>query len=168
MAFKLKEAGACEDKKFVLFDYFSEEVGEVSGLTVNSLVLNRRKFYYHIAAPIEGHIAFLGNMAKHITCSRQLVKKVAFHDYGVSVEVYAETMSGHSEVANPKKFRRKQSEAAPVWLFYCRRKPEAVIFNGKSAEVCWKNGILKVKDEDFETTDATESDEIKVFLKNHH
>jgi len=166
MAFKLKEAGACENKIYVLFDYISEEACEVSGLTVNSLVLNRRKFYYHIAASIEGDIAFLGNTAKHVTCSRQLVKRVAFHDYGVSVDVYAETTSGQSEVGNPKKFRRKQSEAAPVWLFYCRRKPEAVIFNGKSAEVCWKNGILKVTDEEVESKDATKSHEIKVILRN--
>jgi hypothetical protein len=107
-------------------------------------------------------------MAKHVACSRQLVKKVAFQDYGMSVEVYSETMSRHTEMGNSKKFKRRQSEAAPVLIFYCRKKPEAVIFDGKSAEVFWKDGILEVRDEDVESKDASESKEIKVILRNHH
>jgi hypothetical protein len=152
MDFQLKEAGAEENQMYALYDYFSEEMRVVSALDVNSFIIRRRKFYYHIAAPIQGGIAFLGNTAKHVTCSRQLVKKVVFQDCGVSVQVYSEKIDS----------RKWQAEFSPVWTFYCRKKPGLVTFDGKSAEVCWKDGVLKVRGEVAGSNDAKEFKEIKI------
>jgi len=164
MEFQLKEAGADEDHLYVLYDYFSEDFNVVSAFSTNYFVMRRKKFYYHIAAPIERGLAFLGDRTKHVTCSRQLVRKITFTDYGMSVEVYSEIKNSRSESMTLKKRRKKETEATPVWIFYCRKEPRVVIFDEKRTEVCWKDGILKVIDEASDIKNSKESKIIKVVI----
>jgi hypothetical protein len=164
MEFKLTEAGADEDHMYVLYDYFSGEFRVVSALFLNCFVVRRRKFYYNIAAPIERGLAFLGNAAKHVTCSRQLVRKIIFTDYGMSVEVYSEIENVRSESMVLKKHRKRKTETTPVWIFYCRKEPKEVILDEKNMEICWKDGILKIIDDTSETQNNKESKIIKVII----
>ena len=174
MDFLLKEVGANENQMFALYDYFSEEVSVVSALSVNSYIMQRRKFFYHIAALIESGIAFLGNRSKHVACSRQLVKNVAFTDKGIIVQVYAErrvqeisqseTSDSHSELIELKKQRKKTAEAASTWIFYCQIKPKSVFIDGTPVDVCWKDAILKVREELSESQQEKDCQEIEIII----
>ena len=174
MDLRLEEVGAKEDCMYVLYDYFSEEVSVVSALSMNTFVMQRRKFYYHIVAPIESGIAFLGDRSKHVTCSRQLIKNVAFTEFGVTVQVYSkrrvqeisqsEASDRHSESNALKKQKKRESEATSTWIFYCQIKPKAVFFDGKSIDVCWKDAILKVREELFESQQVKDWQEIEVII----
>jgi len=165
MEFQLAEAGADEDHMYVLYDYFSGSFTVISALFMNCFVIRRRKFFYHIAAPIEKGLAFLGEKQKHVMCSRQLVRKITFTDYGMSVEVYSEIKKGQSESLPLNKQRKKESEITPVWIFYCQKEPAAVIFDETRREVCWKDGILRVIDETSDTNNCCkESKIIKIII----
>lgn len=159
MDFQLAEVGAKGDQMYALYDYFSEEVSVVSVHTLNAYVMQRRKFYYHIAAPIERGIAFLGDQSKHITCSSQLVKNVAFTNNRVIVQVYSakraqeisqsETNDRYSAPIALKKQKKREAEATSTWIFYCQEKPNAVFIDGRPVVVSWKDAILKVREELF-------------------
>lgn len=174
MDFRLEEVGAKEDQMYALYDYFSEEVSVVSKLEVNAFVMQRRKFYYHIAAPIKKGIAFLGDRSKHVTSSRQLVKNIVFTDNEVIVTVYSdrrvqeisqfETIDRHSESIALKKQGKRETEATSTWIFYCKIKPEIVFVNGTPVDVCWKDSILKIREEISEFQQVKDFQEIKIII----
>lgn len=172
MDFRLEEAGAKEEPMYALYDFFSEKVSTVSARSVNNFVMQRRKFYYHITAPIEGGVAFLGDRSKHVTCSRQLVHSIDFAKNEVIVSVYAERKRQERDSSEPSvrpsllKKWKKSSEGPQVscWIFYCRTQPKAVYIDGQSAEVCWKDELLQVKETFMENQQERDRLEIRVII----
>lgn len=174
MDLRLEEVGAKDDHMYALYDYFSEEVSIASALSMNTFSMQRRKFYYHIVAPIERGIAFLGDRSKHVTCSRQLIKNIAFTEFGVTIQVYSkrrvqeisqsESSDRHSESNTLKKRKKREAETTSTWIFYCQFKPKAVFFEGKSIDVCWKDTILKVREELFESQQVKDWQEIEIII----
>lgn len=130
MEFSLREAGAVEGLSYALYDYFSGDAKVVLTDNVNSFAMRRKKFFYHVAAPVMNGIGFLGDSSKHVTCSSQLVQNVCFTESGVKVKIN-------------KKARKMQPE--PVWIFYCADRPKEVLADGSPAEMLWKDGILKIR-----------------------
>lgn len=168
MDIRLEEAGAKEEYMYALYDYFSEEVSVVSALSVQSFIMKRRKFFYHIAAPIERGVAFLGDRTKHVSCSRQLVKQIVFKDSEVIVQVYPERRvqekDRNSMPITLKKRKKRAEDAASTWVFYCQTKPKEVFIDGMPVDVFWEEPILKVKDQSFESQQANEWKEIRIMM----
>lgn len=161
MDFQLEEVGAEGNQMYALYDYFNDEVHVVSALSMNTFVMQRRRFYYHIAAPIKRGIAFLGNRSKHVACSRQLVHEVSFTDDSVIIKVYSERrLLGGNAIMNKQK---KQPKSKAHWIFYCQIKPKTVLVDGTPVEIIWKDAILKIK-EGFESMQVKDIQEIKIII----
>lgn len=112
MEFSLSEIDGIPEKEYILYDYFEQKVIFSKKNRLHLLKLPRRKFYYHLVSPIINNIAIFGDVSKHISMSRQIIKAFDIGENCLWIDV---TCSEESELH---------------FLIYSQNKPKTINFNG--------------------------------------
>ena len=123
----LMEAGAPENENYALYEYFSGELRLVNSGDMNGYRMKRRKFYYHIAAPLMKGMAFLGDVSKHVACSSQLIRHIQME------EDYCRVETCYSNRKKPSRY-----------VFYCEKKPKKVLVDGQEVKSSWRQKKLEI------------------------
>lgn len=135
MDYCMAEVGA-KESEYAVYDYFSGDIKVVSPEYMNVYSMKRRKFYYHIVAPIKNGFAFLGEVTKHVSCSKQIIKSIDINEKYVTIKIC---------------YRNRKRPS--TFVLYCDKRPSSVTYDDVEQVYSWENSKLSITIEglDIET-----------------
>jgi hypothetical protein len=111
---------------YYVYDYFKKRGCIVNAGTAQVYAMARRKFFYHIIAPIVEGAAMIGDTAMHITGSRQLITGIDIRKDRVIFQCIRDKHPGIS-----------------VITLYLSEMPQEVLLENTRIAFEWRAGLLK-------------------------
>jgi hypothetical protein len=124
-SYTLSDTEETIEETYAVYDYFSKTIQLLHEQELKTYTMKRRKIVYHIAAPILDGFAYIGDVSKHVSASRQLVECIEQEEKRVSIYL-AYCQQAHSS----------------QWVCYSQYRPSKIFCSTEEIPFEYKDGKL--------------------------
>lgn len=128
MTYRLSEINVNPQEAYIRYNFFTGTTEMITSNNTNTFKMKRRKFYYHIIAPLQDGVALIGDISKHVCASNQIFDRIEITKQKIRLLIH-------------NKHRQNDIKL----LLYMESSPEAVYADDKPASAIWKNNKLTIE-----------------------